>query len=75
MSSALFRSTTRIENCDARFLESTSKQAGSEHQRASASRVVVENQLPQKQKGIGRTRRALRTIRDFVDRHLTTKRF
>jgi hypothetical protein len=35
--------------------------------------VVVENQLPQKHKSIGRTPRTLRGIHNFIDEHLTTK--
>jgi hypothetical protein len=37
------------------------------------SRVVVENQLSQKQKRIGGMHTTLRAIHDFIDRHLTTK--
>jgi hypothetical protein len=35
--------------------------------------VVVENQLPQKHKSIGKTPRTLRGIHNFIDEHLTTK--
>jgi GYF domain 2 len=40
---------------------------------ASSRLSVPKTESPQKQKRIGRIRRVLRAIRDFVDRHSTTK--
>lgn len=38
-----------------------------------ANPLVTKNELPQKQERIGKTRRALRAIRGFVDRRLTAR--